>query len=165
MLGRLFGIKKTYILRIVATIMLLGFVATIFLDTFLFESPTIWFYSFFIMIGIYHFSKGLLFDFDSSFYFGTLFLCLGSFGIVWTFTSTQKFVWLFVGLSFLVSSLLTFVKFNQKYHLIVCYSIIFVNIYLFCLSKNLITLPNFIAIVVPFLLLLILTSFISLKRK
>lgn len=164
MLGRLNGIKKTYILRIVAIIMFLGFVATIFLDAFFFKSPKIWFYSFFIVIGIYHISKGILFCLDSSFYFGSLFSCLGSFGIIYTLTSMKE-IWLLVSLSFLISSLLTFTKFYENYHLVIAYSIIFANIYLICLTKNLISLPVFIAFVVPFLLLLILIGFINLKRK
>ena len=164
MQGRLNGIKKTYILRIVAPLLLLGFIATIFLDIFLFKSPTIWFYCFLIMVGAYHFLKGFLFCLDSSLYFGSLLSFLGSFGLVWTFKTTN-FVWLYVGLSFLLASTVIFLKFKDNFHLIVIYSTIFINLYLLSVSKNLTTWPIFIAFVLPFLLLLILISLKNLKRK
>lgn len=153
--GRFFGIKKTTLLKIFAMLAFFAFVAYIFLCIFWLKDPMIWFFGFCIFLGGFEIIKSFLFRFDSSLYFGSLLSSIGVLGFVFISTGTSSYAGYYIALAFILASLVTYVFSGQKFHLIVAFSTFFVSLYSLLLTKNLITTSNFVAIVVPFLVLLI----------
>lgn len=165
MSGYFYGIKKTHILRILLVLLSICFVVMSILSFTVFEKPALFFYAFCLSVGLFQVSKGLLFRLDSSFYLGTLLNFIGAFGFCFYLTSQTQFAVFYIFSAFLIASFMTFLFFRQTFHLIVSYSIFFVNIFGLLLSKNLITLPIFIAFIVPFLVSLVVTIFLSIKWR
>ncbi len=153
--GKFLGIKKTYILRTIAIACFLGFLSFVFISIFLFKSPTLWFYAFCVFVGLFELLKAFLFKFDSSVYLGTLLLCIGISGFIFTYTNTEPYSAFYIAISFILASIFTFIFCGQRFHLIIAFSIFFVSIYAILYVINLINLPILIAFLVPFLLLLI----------
>ena len=165
MKGRLFGIKKTYLLRASVIFSIIYFFISTTLFFINFQIFDLWFYNFCISLSIFELTKGFLFKLDSSCYFGFLLLFLGLSGYIYWLTNTIEFSLFYILLSFIFASIITYLKTGQKFHLIFSFSIIFVTIYAFLLKKNFITWSIFIAFVGLFLLLLILEIIIFIKRR
>ncbi len=154
--GRIFGIKKSTILRAFCLLFLLAFVTYVFLSVFLLKNNVLWFFAFCIFVGVVQLVKSFLFRFDSALYLGTLLSMIGIFGHVFVLTNTFAYAPYFIALSFIAASIVTYILCHQKFQLIVAFSIFFVTIYFLLWTKNLITTSNLIAFVLPFLLLLLL---------
>lgn len=164
MRGKLIGLKKTWLLKIIALIYLLLFVGLVCFCTLYLKIPNLWFYSFCFCIGIYELSKGFFFQLDSSVYFGALLTNIGISGFCFYLLELRTFAVLFISLSFILASMFTFFFCKQKFHLILAYSLSFVTLYGFLLIKNLISTPIFIAFVIPFLIQLVVSIIINLKK-
>ena len=163
--GRFWGIKKSFLLKAHAVLSFLLFVAFVFLSIYLFKKPTLWFYSFSLFLGDFEIFKSILFKLDSAFYLGVLLLGIGISGFVFLYTNTMFFAPFYISLAFIMASLMTAVVCGQRFHLTIAFSLIFVTLYAFLWTKNLITLPIFIAFITPFLILLILEIILNLKRR
>lgn len=165
MTGRIFRIKKSTIMKAFALLFFLCFLGFIFLSYFVFKKPDLWFYSFCLFLGLFQILKSKLFKYDSSFYLGTLLNGIGISGFVYIFTNTIDFAVFYILLSFVLASVLTYIFCGQRFHLIIAYSLSFAGLYGFLFTKNLITLPVFIAFLTPFLVLLIVEVIFSIKRR
>lgn len=153
--GRFLGIKKTTLLKAFALLAFLAFVAYVFLCIFWLKDPMIWFFGFCVFLGGFEIVKSFLFRFDSSLYFGSLLCSIGVLGFIFISTGTSAYAGYYVALAFILASLVTYAFSGQKFHLIVAFSTFFVSLYALLLTKNFISPSNFVAIVVPFLVLLI----------
>ena len=165
MRGRLLGIKKTYLLLASILISLAFFIFSCYFAVLDYRIYDLWFYNFCVSLSIFELSKGFLFKLDSSLYLGFLLLFLGIAGNIFWLTNTTEYAVFYIFSAFSISSIATFIKTGQKFHLIFAYSIIFVSIFGILLKKNFITWPIFIAFVGAFLLLLILEIIIFFKRR
>lgn len=164
MRGKIVGLKKTWLLRAIALLCIPLFVGLVCLCTLRLHLPNLWFYAFCICIGIYELSKGFFFRLDSSIYFGFLMTSIGTSGFCFYLLDLRNYAVMFIALSFALASLITYIFCHQKSHLILSYSISFVGLYGFLLIKNLITTPIFIAFVATFLLQLIVSIIINIKK-
>lgn len=166
MTGRIFGIKKSLILKLSVLMFLWAFIAFVCVSIFYLKSPEIWFYGFCLFLGSFELVKSFLFKFDSSLYLGSLLCFIGTFCFVFTYTETAKYSYLFIALAFLCASIFTFIFTGQRFHLIIAFSIIFVTIYTLLYVKSLISGSILIAFLTPFLLSLILgTVFVCFHKK
>lgn len=166
MTGRFLGIKKSLLLKVLALLFMWGFVAYLFTCIFYFKSPEIWFYGFCLFLGGFELLKSFLFRFDSSLYLGSLLIFIGIVCFVFTYTATAAFSYLYIALAFAAASVFTFIFTSQRFHLIIAFSIIFVNLYVLLYVKNLITYYILIAFLVPFLLSLVIgTVFVCFHKK
>lgn len=159
------GIKKSILLSLIAIAMLFSFCTLCALSFTIFPNPDLWFYSFMLCLGVYEFSKGTLFDIDSSFYFGLLLTLFGVAGFVAIFFHLEIYFPLFFGTSSTLSSLAMYARYKQDFHLVLAFSLIFVSLYGYLFIKNLISLKIFIAFVTSFLLLLILSIVSNIKWR
>lgn len=159
------GIKKSILLSAIAIVMLFSFVTLCALSFTVFPKADLWFFSFMLCLGIYELSKGLLFDIDSSFYFGLLLTLFGAVGFFAIFFHIETYFPLMFGLSAALASIATYLKYKQDFHLVLAFSIIFVCLYGYLFIKKLISLNIFIAFVTSFLLLLILSVATNLKWR
>lgn len=165
MKSRVLGIKKSIILSATAVIMFFSFTTLCILSFTLFKRPDLWFYSFMLCLGIYEFVKGILFDIDSSFYFGLLLIGFGSTGFLALFLSIQTYFPLLFGVSGAISSIVTFLRYKQDFHLVLAFSIIFVCLYGYIFIKKLISLDIFIAFTMSFLLLLFMSILANINGE
>lgn len=167
MKGRIFGIKKSTILKLTAILFVAGFFAYLFTCIFYLKSPILWFFGFCLFVGSFELFKSLLFKYDSCLYIGSLLIFIGTAGIVSIYTNTTQYAPYFVLLSFCLASIFTYVFTGQRYHLVIAFSIYFVCIYFLLWAKNFISTAVLIAFVVPFLVLLIseVTFWLILKLK
>ncbi len=163
--GRVFGIRKSNILKAITLLLLLLFAAYVVASIFLFKNSSLWFYAFCIFLGSYEAVKSFLFKYDSCLYIGSLFLAVGVVGFVFSYTNTSNFAAFFIALAFIAASVSTYIFTGQSFHLVIAFSIFFVGIYCFLYIKNLITTPILIAFLVPFLVLLILEILILCFHK
>lgn len=164
MKGKTLGMKKTWLLRSIALCCLLLFAGLTTFCVVSLKVPNLWFYSFCLCIGIYELSKGLLFRFDSALYFGLLLTSIGASGFVFYLLQLRQYAAFFIATSFVVASVLTFILCHQKFHLILAYSIGFLTLYAFLLAKNLISTPIFIAFLSIFLLQLVVSIILNVKK-
>ena len=164
MKGRFLGVKKTWILRSIAVVNLLIFVGLVCLSVLQLKIPSLWFYSFCLCVGAYELAKGLMFKFDSAFYFGVLLLNIGFSGFIFFLLDLRSYAIFFIAVAFILASILTFLVYHQKFHLILAYSLTFLTLYGFLLRKNLITTPIFIAFVVYFLIQLSVSIILNVKK-
>ena len=165
MRGRINGIKKTYILRFLSVALILLFIGFIFLNIFVLPFPTLWFFAFSFLLGIFEVSKSRLFKLDSGFYLGSLLIFIGISGFIFTLTKTNEFWYLYLMFDFFLSSFLTFLVCGQYFHLIFDFSLLFVLIFTTLYTFSFITLPIFIAFLLSFLLLFILIILLNFKRR
>ena len=165
MRGRLFGVKKSYILRAVIILMLLSTIASSLACILVLKIYDLWFFNICLALGIFQMTKAMLFKLDSCLYLGSLLILIGTSGYVFWLTKTLDYAIFYISLAFAISSIFTFIKCGQKFHLVFAFSTIFVTLFGLLVKKNLITLPIFIAFVGSFLLLLILEITIFFKRR
>ena len=104
--GRLFGIKKSALLKSFAILGFLSYVTFIFLSIFYFKSPSIWFYGFCLFLGCFEISKAFLFRFDSSLYLGSLLASIGTVCFIFHFTNTSSLAAFYICLAFIIASLI-----------------------------------------------------------
>ena len=165
MYGRILGIKKTLFLRGFAVFATLCFVALCLLSVYVFKIPDLWFYGFCLCLGSFEILKSMLFKLDSSFYLGTLVEGIGVVGFIFCFLHTPHLAPFYILLAFISASLLTSLFCGQRFHLIIAFSLSFVGLYAYLLTKSFITPPIFIAFVTAFLVLFILEILLSIKRR
>ncbi len=163
--GRVFGIKKSLILRSSALLFSWAFFAFIFVCIFVLKNPPLWFFGFCLFLGVFELIKGFLFGLDSSLYFGSLLTGIGTVGFIFIYTNTSSYAAFFICLAFILASVVTYIFCKQSLHLILAFSIFFVSLYSLLLAKNFISTSIFIAFVVPFLVLLVLEMFLHFKRR
>lgn len=163
--GRLFGVKKSTILRSFTLLFFLFFVGHIFFCVFSLKKPDLWFYGFCFFVGAFQLLKGFLFKIDSCIYLGTLLFGIGAAGHIFLLTNTAFYAPYFLSAAFVVASIVTFIVCGQRFHLVVAFSTFYVALYAFLLTKNLINLSILIAFVAPFLLLLLLEILILCFHK
>ncbi len=155
MKGRVFGIKKSLLLKITAIFLFLCFDITTFFAFYSLKIPDLWFYNFCICLGLFQIVKSFFFKLDSALYIGFLLLFVGIAGYLFWFSEFRQYAPFFISSSFILASIFTFVFTGQNFHLIFAYSLIFVTIFALLLAKNFITLPIFIAFISLFLVSLV----------
>lgn len=163
--GRLFGIKKSLLLSLLAMANFLAFLSYIFVSIFYLKSPVFWFFAFCIFVGVFELCKSMLFKYDSCLYLGSLLLFIGIFGFVFSYTNATAYAPFYICLAFVLASVCTYMFTEHNFHLIIAFSILFVQAYCLLYVKNLITLPILFAFLVPFLLLLILEILLACFHK
>lgn len=163
--GRLFGIKRSLILRAVFAITTTTFFLLLTLNITVFKIPLLWFWHFCGCTGIYQLAKAVLFKLDSSLYLGFLLLfgCIA--GHLYVLLSLTKYAVVLIMLSFIVTSVCCAIFLKQPFHLIVAYILAYMTTFLILLTKNLITPVIFIAFVVLFLVIFILDLILIIKRR
>ena len=77
MKGRMFGIKKSLLLKITAIFLFLCFAVATFFAFYSLKIPDLWFYNFCISLGLFQIVKGFFFKLDSVLYIGFLLLFIG----------------------------------------------------------------------------------------
>lgn len=165
MKSRLFGIKKTIWLWFSSITLFLLFVATSLYCTLALKLPQLWFYCFCACFGLHQFFKSVLFRLDSCFYGGLVLIFVSIAGFVNFLAWQSNYFCCLILSAFVLASLVTFFVYKQKFHLIFSYSLFFADIFTYIFLKNLITLPIFIAFLVPFLVLLIVEVALYIKRR
>ena len=166
MRGRIFGIKKTTILRcsfIFAWI--LSFLG-IALSVWLFHDEQLWFFFFTFFQGFHLLLKGAFFNLDSSSYFGLSLVFVGISGIVTRFVQNiQPFVIALYFLSFGLSSFIIGIKFKQKYQIILSFLLFFVATNFALFKLKLFSLPIFLAIIGVLVLSFILENIVFFAKR
>ena len=165
MRSRVFGIKKSLLLKTFAVFLFLLFAISTFFSIYSLKLPSLWFYNFCICVGFFQLAKGFLFNFDSTLYIGFLLTFVGAVGVIFSLTQTANFAIFYILIALSTASVFTFIYAGQKFHLIFAYSLIFVNIFSFLLVKKFITLPIFIAFISLFLVLLVVGIFCNKKWR
>ena len=165
MKGRMFGIKKSLLLKITAIFLFLCFAVATFFAFYSLKIPDLWFYNFCISLGLFQIVKGFFFKLDSVLYIGFLLLFIVLAGYLFWFTKTYNYSPFFISLAFILASIFTFIFTEQNFHLIFAYSLIFVTILALLLVKNFITLSIFIAFISLFLVLLVVEIFYDKKWR
>ena len=155
--GRVLTIKKSIVLYTFAVMMLLCFITISILAFTVFRRPVLWFFSFCLCAGAYDLLRGFLLNIDNSVYLGNLLINTGSVGILTAFINLKAYTPLLFAIGFALASLIMYIVYRQSFHMILAFSIIFVASYGFLLIKSLISFQIFIAFVVVFLVLLIVS--------
>ena len=156
MRGRILGIKKSYILSTAFVILSAAFLSLTPITIFVFSYNYLWFFIFCACCGLYQIFKGMLFHFDSAFYFGVLLLCVAGVGFYTQFSGQSTFQEVYYILSFAVASYLTFVFFGQKFQFYLAVLLYF-NAFSWLLVKiKVLQTPIFVAICVTSVIIFIL---------
>ena len=165
MKGRVLTAKKSIVLYVFAAIMLFSFVVLSTLSFVVFKRPKLWFFSFCLCFGLYELLRSILLSIDNSLYLGSLLVGIGIAGFVIDFADLQRYAPILIAMAFAIASFLVFVFYRQSFHLVLSFSLIFVTIYAYLLTKNLITFGIFIAFVSSFLVILILTAIFQIRWR
>lgn len=165
MKGRILTAKKSIVLYVFAAIMLFSFVILSIFSFVLFKNPKLCFFSFCLCSGLFELLRSALLAIDNSLYLGSLLVGIGIAGFVIDFADLQRYAPILIAMAFAIASFLVFVFYRQSFHLVLSFSLIFVTIYAYLLTKNLITFEIFIAFVVSFLVILILTAIFQIKWR
>lgn len=163
--GRFMGIKKSFFLKFMAFFIFTIFAILTFFIVYYYKIYDIWFYNFCLFLGLMLLIKSKFFRLDSSLYMSLVLVFIGISGYLFSFLNCFKFAGYFICLSFVLASIMTFIKTKQRFHLELSYSISFITIFSYILTKNLITLPIFIAFVSPFLVLLSVEIICNIKWR
>lgn len=156
MRGRILGVKKSYILLSLLILLIATFLSTSLVCIFVFELYFLWFFIFCLACGLFQFVKGILFRFDSCFYFGVLLLMIGGIGFYTTFSGNVYFQSVYYILAFACASYFTFVFFNQKFQLYLAFLLYFVDLSWLFVKIKFISLGIFLALLLTGVLLFIL---------
>lgn len=156
MQGRILGVKKSYILTSMMVVLSATFVALTLVSILLFNMYYLWFFIFCACCGLYQFLKGVLFKFDSAFFFGVLLICIAGVGFYVQFSGKQYFESVFYILAFAVASYLTFIFFQQKFHLYFSIMLYFVSFEWLLTKIKVLSIPIFVAICVASVIIFIL---------
>ena len=162
---RVLTIKKSIILYVFAAMMLFSFITLTFLSFLVFKRPALWFFSFCLCSGLYDLLRGNLLKIDNSFYLGTLLLCFGIVGYLYSFLNFENCTIIIFSIPFAISSFLTYIAYRQQFHIILAFSTFFFVVYGCLLAKKIITFEIFIAFGITFLVLLILTVIFQIKWR
>ena len=155
MKGRIFGIKKTTVLKLSFVVTSTIFLLCSALSERLLSIPNLWFYSFLIATGIYLIIKSALFRLDSACFFGSLLLIMGVSYLYCYFLKILNFYSVFVLLSFSLASLFSGYFFKQNFQYLLSFSLFFIAIFCFLFLLNIISLWIFLAIIGLCVLLLV----------
>jgi hypothetical protein len=159
--SRVFGIKKINILKSIVIINAVLFVVSIFVSIFVLKNPKIWFYFFCTFVGFYLLVKSYLYKNDSNCYLGFLLLfvgfllCFNEFFLI----IEEGYMILF---SFISASFMTFVFYQQKFHLFLSIILFLILGLLYMLGQNIINIYIFFGLIS---LIIFLFLFIYVKIK
>lgn len=156
MQGRILGIKKTSILTFVFVLSCAITIALSLLTIFLYKNYYLWFFIFCLSFGFFELIKGLLFKFDSAFYFGILLLSIGGVGLWTNLSGKTYFQSVSYILCFAMASYFTFALFNQKFQLYLSLLLYFACILWFLVKINILSWGIFLAIMLAIVLIFIL---------
>ena len=156
MRSRFLSIKKSNWLIISAVLNLVIFLSLSIVCFVVLKLYNAWFFLFCINVGCHLILKGLLFKFDSSFYFGTVLLLVGALYFYSLGLDILHLYPVFILLSFSFASFITFLIFRQPFQLFLSLSLIFVTLGLLLFLLNLISVWIFLAITSASVLLFIL---------
>ncbi len=169
MRGRILGIKKSYILLSLLVLVCAVFLSTSLVSIFVFDLYYLWFFIFCLCCGLFQFVKGILFRFDSCFYFGVLLLLVGGVGFYTTFSGFAYFQSVYYILAFMIASYLTYVFFNQKFQLYLSILLYFVDLTWLFVKIKFISVSIFVALlitsVILFILIYTLINILSKRKK
>ena len=161
MASKIAGIKKINILRSIVIINAILFIASIFISIFLLQRPILWFYFFCLFVGIYLLIKSKLYKTDSNCYLGFLLFFVGLFFLINNFVVFTTNFYL-VTSAFCLASLITFIYYNQLFHLFVGVMLLFTMLIYYIYRQNIINIYIFFALI---LLIVFIFSFIYVKIK
>ena len=163
--GRIFGIKKSYILTAFFAISVALFVSLSLLSIFVYKLDFMWFFIFCLCTGGYQLLKGVLFKFDSAFFFGVLLLFIGGSGVYAFFMKQSYFQSVYYILSFSSASYFTYAFFDQKFHLYLSILLYFATILWFLTKIKIISVLIFVAILLSSVLIFIVGYTLLVKFK
>ena len=165
--GKISGVKKTYILRSSAVICFVSALLLIFLSLFLHNVKDEWFFIFCFFCGVHQIIKGILFNSDSSSYFGSsLFFISILLLIALNFNIPYHEVFYFFALG--LASLYIFLKYHEKIHLMLSFSFTIEGILLLLFLLKKINFTNFLifnAILFFIFLIICVIILIMIYRK
>lgn len=157
MQGRIFGIKKSSIIKFAVALSTILFIFSTIFFIFFSKYKDLWFYSFCIEIGFCVFLKGILLRIESLNYFGTFLSAIGVFYIYSFFLKIETFYIVFIFFALAFSSFMTFCSFKRKLHIKSFVFFLIVSFLIFFLQINVIPLSFFVAILVFSVLIFILS--------
>lgn len=128
MRGRVFGIKKTDILKCTFFIALISTIVFTVLSCVLIKNYYCWFYGFCLMFGLHFLIKSWLFRLDSCCYYGSLLFFIGLSGILMLFTFLATYFVSMLIFSFFMASFLTFIFFRQYFHAFLSFFLFFAGV-------------------------------------
>ena len=160
MKGKILSIKKTTISKLSFIINSVIYLVVTLLSFLIFDIDNFWFFSFLIILGFHLIIKSLLFHLDSYCYFGTTLFIAGLLYLYCYFLKIINFYYIFVIISFSISSFICGYIFEQYFHYIISFSIFFIDIFCFLYALNLISIWIFLAILVLNMLILIGSYFL-----
>lgn len=163
--SKIFFLKKSIFLVLVAIFAVTLFFVLNCLIIHFYKIYDIWFYNFCLFLGLYEVVRSWLFRLDNALYLGSLLTYIGIFGYIFWFSNTVEYAIFYISMAFILSSLNLVVFFKQNFHLILSFIISYVTLFGILTKISLITPSIFIAFVVPFLLLLILELLLLTKRR
>ena len=146
MRGRILGIKKSYICTTAFILLSAAFLSLTPVTILVFGYNTLWFYIFCACCGVYQLLKGVLFQFDSAFYFGVLLSGVAGVGFYVQFSGSVYFQSLYYILSFAVASYLAYVFFNQRFQLYLGILLYFVSFAWLLFKIKIISIGIFVAL-------------------
>ncbi len=163
MRGKLFGIKKTKLLKVASFVFLLSFFVAV-IPLILLGQARLWFFVFCVSMGLFQIFKALLFRMDSATYLGTLLTSLGIFGII-SFLFYENFIGLAIILSFFLASITNYLFYKRKFQLVLAILLFFEFLLVFLLEEKLINWVILLAINAVFLVLFICIVYALKKRR
>ena len=161
MKSRIAGIKKINILRWVVITNFLLFVGAVLLSIFVLKAPYLWFVFFCFFVGCYLLEKAHLYNADSNFYLGSVLLILGCLFVANFFLNFSSTFYL-ICFSFIGGSLLTFLKYRQRFHLFVAMILLLVCLDFLLYRRNIINIYIFFGLIA---LIIFIFSFVYVKMK
>ena len=158
MQGRIFGVKKSIILKFSVAVSTILFCFSTIYFMFFSNYKDLWFYSFCIEAGFCIFLKGFLLKIDSLNFFGMFLIALGGFYIYNLFFSIEEFYVCFVFLALALSSAVNFCVFKSKLHIRSFVFFLIISYLIFFLQINVIPLLFFVAILLFSVVIFILST-------
>ncbi len=163
MQGRIFGIKKSTILKISGWINLGLTIFFVVFSLIYIKNEFLWFFFFCFFVGAHCLLKSLLFKLDSSCYLGFLLVLIGIAGFFcYFFDLNFKYLYFLSALG--VASILTFLFTHQKYQLFVGALITVETALAFLFCFNILNLTIFLATSLSFFFIFLIICVIILAR-
>lgn len=158
MKGRIFGLKKSSLLKTAFALSVILFCLSTIFFIFFSSFKDLWFFAFLIEAGICVFLRGAFLNIDSSFYFGSVMCNLGIFYFYAFFIKITYIYPSFILLSLAFSSLVSFAFFNNKLHAKSSTFFLFSSLFTFFFQINILPLAFFVAIICFSVLIFILST-------
>lgn len=163
MQGRVFGIKKSTILKFSGWVNLSLIIFFVLFSIFFMRNYYLWFFVFCFFIGVHCLIKSLLFRLDSSCFLGFLLLLIGVAGFsCYYFNLEHKYFYFLIACG--TASLITFLFTLQLYQLLTGIFISVTSILSFLFSSHTINLVIFLVTILSFSFIFFLVCVILLTR-